>query len=89
LELHAADAQQQLLDNTVDAYADALRLTQLRFEGGAAPKSDVAQAQTPLDTARARDTDIGVQPAQYEHAIAILGAPARYRRLRTSIGGSQ
>jgi NodT family efflux transporter outer membrane factor (OMF) lipoprotein len=71
-ELRAADAQKQLLDNTVKAYADALRLTRNRFEGGAAPKSDVAQAQTQLDTALAQDTDIGVQRAQFEHAIAIL-----------------
>ena len=48
------------------------RLTTTRFEGGAAPKSDVAQAQTQLDTTRVADTDIGVMRAQYEHAIAIL-----------------
>ena len=71
-ELRAADAQKQLLDDTVKAYADALRLTSNRFEGGAAPKSDVAQAQTQLDTTQVADTDIGVQRAQFEHAIAIL-----------------
>ena len=49
-----------------------LRLTTTRFEGGAAPKSDVAQAQTQLDATRVSDTDIGVERAQYEHAIAIL-----------------
>jgi NodT family efflux transporter outer membrane factor (OMF) lipoprotein len=71
-ELRSADTQQQLLDETVKAYADALRLTQNRFDGGAAPKSDVAQAQTQLNGARVQDTDIGVVRAQYEHAIAIL-----------------
>jgi NodT family efflux transporter outer membrane factor (OMF) lipoprotein len=71
-ELRSADAQKQLLDNTVTAYADALQLTQNRFEGGAAPKSDVAQAQTQLDDARVQDTDITVQRAQFEHAIAVL-----------------
>jgi NodT family efflux transporter outer membrane factor (OMF) lipoprotein len=71
-ELRAADAQEQLLTDTVKAYTDALQLTQNRFEGGAAPKSDVAQAQTQLDTALAQQTDIGVQRAQFEHAIAIL-----------------
>ncbi len=76
-ELRAADAQKQLLDDTVKAYADALQLTRNRFEGGAAPKSDVAQAQTQLDTALARQTDIEVQRAQYEHAIAtLLGKPS-------------
>jgi NodT family efflux transporter outer membrane factor (OMF) lipoprotein len=75
-ELRAADAQKQLLDDTVKAYTDALQLTQNRFEGGAAPKSDVAQAQTQLDSALAQQTDIEVQRAQYEHAIAtLLGKP--------------
>jgi len=75
-ELRAADAQKQLLDDTVKAYADALQLTKNRFEGGASPKSDVAQAQTQLDTTRAQETDIGVARAQYEHAIAtLLGKP--------------
>ena len=75
-ELRAADAQKQLLDDTVKAYTDALQLTRNRFEGGAAPKSDVAQAQTQLDTALAQETDIDVQRAQYEHAIAtLLGKP--------------
>jgi NodT family efflux transporter outer membrane factor (OMF) lipoprotein len=71
-ELRAADAQQRLLDDTVKAYTDALRLTTNRFEGGASPKSDVSQARTQLDTTRVADTDTGVQRAQYEHAIAIL-----------------
>lgn len=75
-ELRAADAQKQLLDDTVKAYADALQLTKNRFEGGASPKSDVAQAQTQLDTALAQQTDIGVQRAEFEHAIAtLLGKP--------------
>lgn len=72
VELRSADAQQRLLDDTVKAYADALRLTQNRLNGGYAPASDVAQAQTQLDTARVQDTDIGVARAQYEHAIAVL-----------------
>jgi NodT family efflux transporter outer membrane factor (OMF) lipoprotein len=52
--------------------ADALQLTVNRFEGGAAPKSDVAQAQTQLETTRVQATDIAEQRAQFEHAIAIL-----------------
>lgn len=71
-ELRSADSQDQLLHDTVKAYADALQLTMNRFNGGAAPKSDVAQAQTQLDSARVQETDIAVQRAQYEHAIAVL-----------------
>jgi hypothetical protein len=75
-ELRAADAQQQLLDETVRAFEAALRLTTNRFEGGAAPKSDVAQAQTQLDTTRAQAIDVAVQRAQFEHAIAtLIGKP--------------
>jgi NodT family efflux transporter outer membrane factor (OMF) lipoprotein len=71
-ELRSADAQKKLLDDTVKTYQDALQLTVNRFDGGAAPKSDVAQAQTQLQTTMVQDTDIAVQRAQFEHAIAIL-----------------
>jgi NodT family efflux transporter outer membrane factor (OMF) lipoprotein len=71
-EVRNADAQKQLLDDTVKAYSDALQLTKYRFEGGAAPKADVAQAQTQLDQTRVQASDIMVQRAQYEHALAIL-----------------
>ncbi|MDT5279834.1 MAG: hypothetical protein QOJ20_1029, partial [Mycobacterium sp.] len=76
IELRSADAQQRLLDATVKAYSDALRLTRNRLAGGYAPESDVAQAQTQLDMTRVQDTDIGVMRAQYEHAIAtLIGKP--------------
>jgi NodT family efflux transporter outer membrane factor (OMF) lipoprotein len=71
-ELRSADAEKKLLDETVQAYSKALGLTENRFEGGAAPKSDVAQARTQLKDAQVFDTDIMVQRAQSEHAIAIL-----------------
>jgi NodT family efflux transporter outer membrane factor (OMF) lipoprotein len=71
-ELRSADAQTKLLDETIKAYTQALQLTQDRFDGGAAPQSDVTQARTQLDTARVQQTDVGVMRAQYEHAIAIL-----------------
>ena len=81
-ELRAADAQKQLLDETVKAFEAALRLTTNRFEGGAAPKSDVAQAQTQLDTTQAQATDVTVQRAQLEHAIAtLIGKPPAAFRL--------
>ena len=71
-ELRSADAQKQLLDDTVKAYTDNVQLTTHRFKGGVAPRSDVAQAQTLLDTTRVQDTDVTVQRAQFEHAIAVL-----------------
>ena len=71
-DLRSADSQKQLLDDSVKAFADALQLTVNRANGGAAPESDVAQAKTQLDTTRVQATDITVQRAQYEHAIAVL-----------------
>jgi NodT family efflux transporter outer membrane factor (OMF) lipoprotein len=71
-ELRSADTQQRLLNDTVQAFKEALQLTINRFEGGAAPKSDVAQAQTQLETTQVQATDIAVQRAQFEHAIAVL-----------------
>jgi NodT family efflux transporter outer membrane factor (OMF) lipoprotein len=70
--LRTADAQAKLLDDTVKAYQSALQLTQDRFDGGAAPQSDVAQAKTQLDQALVQRTDLQVQRTQYEHAIAVL-----------------
>jgi NodT family efflux transporter outer membrane factor (OMF) lipoprotein len=70
--LRAADAQEKLLDDTVTAYESAVQLTQDRFEGGAAPQSDLAEAKTQLDQARVQRTDIEVQRTQFEHAIAVL-----------------
>jgi len=70
--LRSEDAQEKLLDDTVKAYTDAVQLTQDRFEGGAAPQSDLAQARTQLDQARVQRTDIEVRRTQYEHAIAVL-----------------
>ena len=71
-ELRSADQQEQLLHDTVTAYGQALKLTEDRFNGGAAPRSDVAQAKTQLDAARVQETDVTVMRAQLEHAIAIL-----------------
>jgi NodT family efflux transporter outer membrane factor (OMF) lipoprotein len=71
-ELRSADTQKQILDNTVKAYTDAYQLTETRFEGGASPRSDVAQAKTQLEDAQVQDTDVAVERAAYEHAIAVL-----------------
>ncbi len=70
--LRAADAQSRLLADTVKAYQSALQLTQDRYDGGASPLSDVSQARTQLQTAQVQATDVGIQRAAYEHAIAVL-----------------
>jgi NodT family efflux transporter outer membrane factor (OMF) lipoprotein len=69
--------QAQLLRSTLDAYTQTLQLTQVRLQGGVSTQSDVAQAQAQLEATRAQLIDLGVQRAQYEHAIAVLvGEPA-------------
>src|SRR5271155_2239594 len=76
-QLRGLDAQKQLLDSNVDAFEKALDLTESRYHGGLASAVDVAQAKTILDTTRAESTDLGVQRAAFEHAVAVLiGKPA-------------
>jgi len=71
-DLRSADAQRKLLDDTVSAFQDALKLTEDRYNGGASPLSDVTQARTQLQTALVQATDVDIQRAQFEHAIAVL-----------------
>jgi len=76
-QLRGLDLQADLLRTTIDAYTQTLQLTQDRLKGGLSTESDVAQAQAQLEEARAQLIDLGVQRAQYEHAIAVLvGEPA-------------
>ncbi len=71
-QIEGLDATRQLLDTTVKSYERYVQLTQDRFDGGVASQGDVALAQTQLETARAQLVELGVQRAQFEHAIAVL-----------------
>jgi len=70
--LRSADTRQLLLDQTVADYARAVQLEQNLYDGGAAPLSDLVQAQAQLETAKTQDADNHLQRAQLEHAIAVL-----------------
>ncbi len=66
------DMEQAVLSDTIEAYRRNLKLTNDRFNGGVASKSDVALAQTQLLGAQAQSTDLRIARAQSEHAIAVL-----------------
>ncbi len=70
--LRGLDLEQQLLDQTVADYARALALNQNLFAGGAAPISDVQQAEAQLQSARTQAEDTRLHRAETEHAIAVL-----------------
>jgi NodT family efflux transporter outer membrane factor (OMF) lipoprotein len=75
--LRGLDREQQILTSAVEAFTQALDLTQNRFRGGLSSGADVAQAETQLETTRVQAVDIGVERAALEHAIALLvGEPA-------------
>jgi hypothetical protein len=71
-QARSLDAQEQLLNSTVQQYEQALELNQSRFEGGIASEVEVQQAKTQLQSTRAAAIDVGVLRAQFEHAVAIL-----------------
>jgi NodT family efflux transporter outer membrane factor (OMF) lipoprotein len=70
--LRGLDAQRQLLDFTITAFERALELTTNRYNAGVASQVEVLQARTQLENTRAQAIGVGVQRAQFEHAIAIL-----------------
>ena len=70
--LRITDADKALLQATVDAFTRSLTITQNQYRAGVAAKSDVLQAETQLDNARASLVDVDQQRADDEHAIAVL-----------------
>ncbi|AZY53776.1 efflux transporter outer membrane subunit [Bordetella avium] len=72
MQLRVLDEQKRLLQATVQAYERSLTLTRNRYEAGVAGKSDVAVAQTQLESTRAQSVDLDWQRGQYENAIAVL-----------------
>jgi NodT family efflux transporter outer membrane factor (OMF) lipoprotein len=71
-QLQGQDALEQLFDDTVGAYSNSLKLTQVLFKTGIDSDQDVAQAETQLETTEAQGTNLRILRAQLEHAIAVL-----------------
>ena len=72
IELRITDANTDLLQKTVDAYTEYLRVVQNQGSAGTTPPSDVISARTQLENAKASLIALGVARAQYMHAIAVL-----------------
>ena len=70
--MHGLDSQQKLLQDSVNLYTQYLNLTEFQLRQGTASGATVALARTQLESTRAQLIGVGVQRAQYEHAIAIL-----------------
>jgi multidrug efflux system outer membrane protein len=70
--LRGDDATVRLLEDTVKAYDRAFDLTRNRYQGGIAAATDVDQADTQRQNARAQLAATRLDRAQLEHAIAVL-----------------
>ncbi|HZV92512.1 MAG TPA: efflux transporter outer membrane subunit [Caldimonas sp.] len=79
--LREADAEEALLRRTVAGYERAVTITQNSYDAGISAKTDLLQAQTTLENARATLVGLTHQRAQLEHAIAVLVGlpPADFR----------
>jgi NodT family efflux transporter outer membrane factor (OMF) lipoprotein len=71
-ELRAQDQLQTLLDDTVEAQRQSLKLAESRYRFGVAAKADVVSAHAQLLSSQAQQVNAKIQRALLEHAIAVL-----------------
>jgi len=72
IDLRVADANIDLLQKTVDAYKEFLRVVANQGSAGVTPPSDVIAARTQLENAQSSLIALGVSRAKDAHAIAVL-----------------
>lgn len=72
LGLRALDVERSLVRETVDAYADTLRLTQRRYDAGDVAELDVVRVQAEVAAIEAEALALDRQRAALEHALAVL-----------------
>ena len=72
MRLRGLDVQDAILRQSIEQFQYALRITELRFNGEIAPRSDVTRAQNQLSSTEARELSIRLDRALLENAIAIL-----------------
>jgi NodT family efflux transporter outer membrane factor (OMF) lipoprotein len=88
IQVRSFDRDSAILDETVQAFTRALKLTEQRHDAGIAPGLDVSQAQTQLNVALSQAAQTLAQRALMEHAIAaLLGVSASTFSLKPEIVG--
>jgi NodT family efflux transporter outer membrane factor (OMF) lipoprotein len=71
-ELRAQDQLQKLLDDTVVAEEQSLKIAQSRYKFGVAARADVVSAQAQLLSSQSQQVNAKIQRGLLEHAIAVL-----------------
>jgi NodT family efflux transporter outer membrane factor (OMF) lipoprotein len=86
-ELRAQDQLQKLLDDTVGAETQSLKITESRYKFGVAARADVVSAETQLLSSQAQQVNAKIQRGVLEHAIAVLlgQEPANYSLEKSAI----
>jgi NodT family efflux transporter outer membrane factor (OMF) lipoprotein len=72
IELRVSDANIDLLQQTVAAFKEFLRVVSNQGTAGTTPPSDVITARTQLENTQSSLIALGVARAQFAHAIAVL-----------------
>jgi multidrug efflux system outer membrane protein len=72
LTLREYDSETKILQDTVKARAESLRINKVRVQAGRATNVDVAQAQTDLTNAEAQLGAVQQSRAETENALAVL-----------------
>ena len=70
--LRAQDQLQKLLDDTVDAETQSLKIAENRYHFGVAARADVVSAQAQLLSSQALEVNAKIPRGILEHAIAVL-----------------
>lgn len=70
--LRESDAELELIDEIIVGYRRALEITTNNYRVGIAARTDMLQAQSTLESARATRTGLQRNRVTFEHAIAIL-----------------
>jgi outer membrane protein TolC len=71
-QLRGTDKQSLVLSSTLKGYSKAFELIKNRYEAGVASGIDLSRAKAQLSTASAEISELNIQRAIYEHAIAVL-----------------